>query len=101
MIARDDAAAPADRARMWLDVSAIRQDRLGDARGALDAAAGRPAGVPGPPRGQAPGGGPRHPGPGLHRAPALAGAADALRGQAAEERSLRMRAAQLAEEELE
>ena len=39
VIARDEAASPADRARMWLDVSAIRQDRLGDARGALDAAA--------------------------------------------------------------
>ena len=101
VIARDEAAAPADRARMWLDVSAIRQDRLGDARGALDAAAAALRESPAHPEAR------RRVEDLATRARAftelqalLAGAADALRGQAAEERSLRMRAAQLAEEEL-
>ncbi len=101
VIARDESADPSDRARMWLDVSAIRQDRLGDARGALDAAA------------EALGQAPSHPEARRRvedlatRARAytelhalLVRAADALSGQPAEERSLRIRAAQLAEEEL-
>ena len=101
MIARDEAASPADRARMWLDVSAIRQDRLGDARGALDAAAAALREAPAHPEAR------RRVEDLAIRARAyaelqalLAQAADALSGQAAEERSLRMRAAQLAEEEL-
>ena len=101
LIARDPAASPADRARMWLDVSAIRQDRLEDARGALDAAAAALREAPAHPEAL------RRVEDLATRARAwaelhalLAEAADALRGQGAEERALRMRAAQLAEEEL-
>ncbi len=101
VIARDEAASPSDRARMWLDVSAIRQDRLGDARGALDAAAAALREAPAHPEAR------RRVEDLATRARAftelhalLAGAADALSGQPAEERSLRMRAAQLAEEDL-
>ncbi len=100
-IARDEAASPDDRARMWLDVSAIRRDRLGDARGALDAAAAALREAPSHPEAL------RRVEDLATRARAftelhalLAEAADALTGRPAEERSLRMRAAQLAEEEL-
>ncbi len=101
VIARDEAASPGDRARMWLDVSAIRQDRLEDSRGALDAAAAALREAPAHPEAL------RRVEDLATRARAwselhalLAEAADALRGQGAEERALRMRAAQLAEEEL-
>ena len=101
VIARDESANPSDRARMWLDVSAIRQDRLGDARGALDAAAAALREAPSHPEAR------RRVEDLATRARAyaelhalLAQAADALSGQPAEERSLRIRAAQLAEEEL-
>ena len=101
VIARDESAEPSDRARMWLDVSAIRQDRLGDARGALDAAAAALREAPAHPEAR------RRVEDLATRARAyaelhalLAQAADALPGQPAEQRSLRLRAAQLAEEEL-
>ena len=101
VIARDEAASPSDRARMWLDVSAIRHDRLGDARGAMDAAAAALREAPAHPEAR------RRVEDLAIRARAftelhalLAQAADALSDQPAEERALRMRAAQLAEEEL-
>ena len=101
VIARDEAASPSDRARMWLDVSAIRHDRLGDARGALDAAAAALREAPAHPEAR------RRVEDLAIRARAftelhalLAQAADALSAQPAEARSLRIRAAQLAEEEL-
>ena len=101
VIARDESALPADRARMWLDVSAIRQDRLGDTRGALDAAAAALREAPAHPEAR------RRVEDLATRAKAFAElyahlvrAADALGAEPAEERALRIRAARLAEEEL-
>ena len=101
VIARDESAVAADRARMWLDVSAIRQDRLDDTRGALDAAVAAFLEAPAHPEAR------RRVEDLATRAKAFAelyahlvSAADALSAQPAEERSLRIRAARLAEEEL-
>ncbi len=101
VLARDESASAADRARMWLDVSAIRQDRLDDARGALDAAAAALREAPAHPEAR------RRVEDLATRARAFAelfahlvAAADALESDPAEERQLRMRAARLAEEEL-
>ena len=91
VIARDEAALPADRARMWLDVSAIRQDRLDDTRGALDAAVSAFLEAPAHPEAR------RRVEDLATRAKAFAelfahlvGAAEALSAQPAEERSLRL-----------
>ena len=101
LLARDPASAPEERSRMWLDAAALREDRLGDLRGALDAAAA--ALRQSPAHAEA-----RRRVEGLAtRAKAyselyglLAEAADGLKDHPAEERAVRLRAARLAEEEL-
>ncbi len=101
LLARDGGAAPDERARMWLDAAAIRLERLGDLRGALDAASSALRQSPAHPEAR------RRVEELATRARAfselyglLAEAADRLEDRPADERSVRLRAARLAEEEL-
>ena len=101
LLAGDGPAAPEERARLWLEASAVRLERLGDLRGALDDAAAALRLAPGD--------------PGARRAVEdlatrarayselyglLVEAASRLEDRPAEERAVRLRAARLAEEEL-
>jgi len=101
LLARDGSAAPEERARKWLQASAVRLERLGDLRGALDAAAAALRQTPADPDAR------RAVEELAVRARAyselyalLVETADRLEGTPAEERAVRLRAAHLAEEEL-
>jgi tetratricopeptide (TPR) repeat protein len=101
LLARQGSTPPEERARMWLDASAIRLERLGDLRGALQAAGAALRLVPSHPEAR------RRVEDLALRARAfpvlyalLSDAADRLVDRPDEERAVRLRAARLAEEEL-
>jgi len=101
LLARDAGTGPDERARMWLDAAAIRRERLGDLRGALDAAAAALRQSPPHPEAR------QQVEELATKARAfselyglLSEAADRLEDRPADERSVRLRAARLAEEEL-